>query len=483
MIVRWFVNVWKGKVVFSFPDAIRCLDTPTFQLRPSQLARGASIDTRTLVPGDLFVALQGRHADGHDFLEEAFRKGAAGALIRKDVFRSRESYFLSKPKYYFNLLPVSDPERAMVKLAQWQREQFRFPVIAVTGSVGKTTTKEFLYYLMSRSAAGISNTGSENNHLGVPLTLLRLDRALKFCVCEIGASHRSEIGYLASLLKPTSGILTPIAPAHLEGFGSLEGVYEGKLELLDSLPADSSIVISDDDALLLRKVQRFKLKVILIGFSKKADFRISHVRWEKGRVWFRVNDSRTFCLAVAAPFFVLNATMAIAMAEVHGLAMKHMPEDWDDAGLSPGRFRERMLGSNLRVIDDSYNANPLSFRQALGAMEDFEVRGRKLLVFSDMLELGSFAEKYHVELGAQIARLALDGVFAYGPLAKKCLVELQRLRPLSLVKHFDSPLETAQFLTEYLRPFDTVLLKGSRSMGVDQVLKYLEKAQGATVTK
>ena len=231
----------KGKLIF--PD-------------PQKKWGGASIDTRTLRPGEVFFALRGNNRDGHDCLREAFRKGTSGAVISGDYLKKERENLFRERSLFQNLIVVNDPEETLGILAGQYRTLFSAEGVGVTGSVGKTGTKEFLRFILSHKYPILASSGNFNNHLGLPLTLFQLQPEHQYCVAELGANHRGEIRRLSALLKPRVGIITGISPAHIEGFGSLEGIYEGKLELASSLVKNKgTLVIPDKDPELIRRAQ------------------------------------------------------------------------------------------------------------------------------------------------------------------------------------------------------------------------------------
>lgn len=456
--------------MFSCLDATRLLGVaPEF---PDLLLkiRSLSIDTRTLQPGDLFVAFKGDRSDGHAFLSAAFEKGASGALIdagqRDAVLAILRDM---KPKVR-NLIPVADPQAAMTMLAAAYRKTLLVKVIGITGSVGKTTTKEFLAYLLRQKYSVLATAGNLNNHLGVPIMLSRLEASHPYAVMEMGASAPGEIRYLAELAAPAGGILTPIGPAHLEGFGSLENVYRTKLELADCLKLGDPLVVSGDDPKLLEMIRQKGRKAITVGYDEGVEYRISCVKAADGNVSFLMNGLWPFSFPGQAAFLALNAGLAIAMARNLGFSWEEIPEKWDDVDFASGRFRETMLPCGVRVIDDSYNANPVSFSNALDAFRSLSTSGKKIIVFADMRELGSEEERYHRELGAKVAASGADRALAYGKLARSSIEVLERSGSRCLARHFENSDKTLEALKEILRPGDLVLFKGSRSMHVEKVL-------------
>ncbi|HXV27508.1 MAG TPA: UDP-N-acetylmuramoyl-tripeptide--D-alanyl-D-alanine ligase [bacterium] len=461
--------------MFSFPEACRFLNLSPKTFNPSRQVTGASIDTRSLKPGDLFFALKGSRQDGHAYLEEAFRRGASGAVICSCFFDEHAARFLDGSELFQNLLPVPDPEKTLRDLAAWNRSRADIPVIGITGSVGKTSTKEFLSYLLGKRSPLLASSGNFNNHLGLPLTLLGLDPSHRYCVAELGANHIGEIKFLSALLKPTAGIITQISPAHLEGFGSLGGIYQAKLELFEALPKGAIAVIPDDDILLIQKAQKLKLNLIRVGTSRDAEFRISAISLENGAVSFSAKEGYRFSFPAAAAFFARNAAMALAMVDAMGIPFNEIPETWEDFKLPSGRFQEKRLGSGIRVIYDGYNASPASFLKALESFEALPVIGRKILVLADMLELGREEKILHEELGRQIAGFDFDCALAYGERAQAVIQTIQSENRSMQACHFRDSRELTDFLLTQVKTGDCLLLKASRGMKVEEVMNLLEE--------
>ncbi|MBI3306691.1 MAG: UDP-N-acetylmuramoyl-tripeptide--D-alanyl-D-alanine ligase [Candidatus Omnitrophica bacterium] len=457
--------------MFSFPEASRALRIPLELPNPSSKGRGASIDTRTLEKGNLFIALRGENQDGHRYLEEAFSKGASGAILDKKVWEDERARFFNSEIPYQNLMPAENPALAFGEFAAWHRSHFHLPTIGVTGSVGKTSTKEFLHYLLKQKHKVLANQGNLNNHLGLPLTLLRLEEEHQFLVSELGANHPGEIRTLARMLQPTAGIITRIAPAHLEGFGSLEAIYEAKLELFAGLPPGSVAIIPDDDPVLFEKARTKNLKLIRVGKTSQADYQITQEAIADGRVHFEINRKYHFAFPGIASFLAVNAAMAAAMAHQLGQSWDELPQKWDGLALPSGRFEKMEIRDGIHVIYDGYNANPVSFDKALESFQGISAAGRKILVFADMLELGSEEKKYHEALGKKIASCDFDEVVGYGPRSVVSFETIHREKKNSRARHFETAEEAAHYLNAILKSGDCVLLKASRGMKIETILK------------
>ncbi len=456
--------------MFSYPEAAEILKTPLHNPVSGPMD-GASIDTRKIYPGNIFIAIKGEKQDGHDYLDKAFTQGASGVIVDAQWLKLHPA-ILENPKIK-NLLAVNDPLQALVDLAKAYRSTFSVQAFGITGSIGKTSTKEFLAYLLAQKFPVLSTAGNFNNHLGLPLTLLRLKPEHRMCVIELGANHAGEIRFLSDILKPDAAIVTCVAPVHLEGFGSLENIYKAKGELLESLKPGSFAVVPDDDPLLAIQAERLKLKPILVGESFRAHYKVTDVSAADGRVYFKINQKYRFSYPGNGLFLTRNAAMAVAMAEsAAGYKMADMPRDWE-IQLPSGRFEEIKIGS-FTFIFDGYNANPAAFDAALDCFVSLKAEGCKWLVFSDMGELGHEEQLYHEKLGAKIAELKMNSV-CYGKRSRWAHEVIQTSGQKIISEHFDSAEEAAKFLELNVRPGDAVLLKASRGMKIEEVLQHFQK--------
>jgi len=449
----------KGKVVL--PD-------------PLKIWNGASVDTRTLKSGEVFFALQGGNRDGHKYLGEAFRKGASGAVIREDFFKEERENLFRERNLFHNLIPVPSPEEALAELAGHYRATFPTVSLGVTGSVGKTSTKEFLRFLLSQKYPILSSSANFNNHLGLPLTLFRLKPEHQYCVLELGANHRGEIRKLSSLLKPKVGIITAVSPAHLEGFGSLEGVYEAKLELVHSLAkSKGTLILPDWDPELIRRSRKNKVQILFFGRAKTSDFRLTRVKTQDEWVEFEVNDRWSFKFPGHAGFQAENALAALAAAFAVGIPLRDFPSVWKDVEFPSGRFEMLPSREGVTFINDCYNANPYSFEKALEAFQSLEGRGRKVLVLGDMFELGTEAARYHRELGEKISQMDFHALFTVGHWIRESVLACEEKGSPPLSLHFEERGMLTHFLWSFLKAHDQVLFKASRSMKLEEVISAL----------
>jgi len=421
------------------------------------------------------VALKGHFQDGHDFLTQAFDGQASAALVREDYCESNRDRIHSTDGVYRNLIPVNDVEHSLCQLARWRRQVFQKPVIGITGSVGKTSTKEMLGYLLTKRWNGLIGKGNFNNELGLPINLIGLDSDHDFCLTELGASKPGDIRYLSDILKPSYAMITQISEAHLEGFGSIEAVYSTKLELAEALPTGGICVLPDFDRVLIEKAARLDRKFILVGSTEGAHYRVSGVRQEKNNVIFNLAGRQTYRIPAGAPFFAQNAAMAAALADQLGFALEKQPPVWEDFNLPAGRFECRRAGEGITLIYDGYNASPESFRRSIEGFRQMNIEGRKLVLFADMLELGTEKDRLHREIGKMLSEADFDLVGAYGVSALRALEEVCRGSHRGMVKSFESPEEAGDFFASELKLGDALLLKASRSMRIDKALKIIEE--------
>ena len=417
-------------------------------------------DTRTLGSGALFVAIPGDRFDGNDFVAEAAAKGAAGALV---------SRLAASP---LPQIEVRDSRRALGAMARAWRASFSIPVVAVTGSSGKTTVKELVAAILGVSRPICVTQGNLNNDIGVPLTLMRLGAEHAAAVIELGANHIGEIDYLASLAQPTVGIITNAAAAHLEGFGSLRGVCQGKGELLDHLPRAGTAVLNADDQFRSDWVARSRCEfTVTFGFADNADCRVlGEPDYLPTGSEFRMRLPDGAEADVWLPLLgrqnVANALAAAAAAQAVGASIEDIVAGLARAAPVRGRLRAVQGRNGATIIDDSYNANPGSVHAALDHLA--VLRGRRILVFGNMAELGSSAPALHREIG-EYARGRCDLLFAIGDLAGEAAAAFGADgRPVA-------DIEAARAALDPLLASDvTVLVKGSRVMGLDRLVKTLE---------
>ncbi|MBI4000110.1 MAG: UDP-N-acetylmuramoyl-tripeptide--D-alanyl-D-alanine ligase [Candidatus Omnitrophica bacterium] len=427
---------------------------------------GVSTDSRTIRSGELFVPLRGPQFDGHSFLQEVFQKGAVCALVDHQVQNNK-----------FPVVLVDDTLKALQRLACFHRSRFSVPVVAVTGSAGKTTTKECIGVLLSDVFRVRIGLGNWNNHIGIPLNLFRLSAGDQCLALELGANHVGEIALLSGIAQPTVGVITGIYPVHLEGFGSMEQIYQAKLELADYLDKTHGTVIANgDDPELVRRLQGRKFNLITFGTSEHCNYILSDLVTQNDTVCFRVNHRFEFRLRGYGAFNAINALAAIATAGYFNLDLESLSKSWQRLPVIEGRFRLDRLGSlDIEIVDDSYNANPKSFEQAIESFCKLASGRRKIVVCGDMLELGENAQSFHEALGRLLAERDIDLVAAVGPLSCFTLEKFSVSKPHGTAAHFEQAEEAGRFVASNLREGDSLLIKGSRGMHLDRARRFLQE--------
>lgn len=441
---------------------------------PVPMVCRVEIDSRQVRPGDLFWALRGEHHDGHDFVVEAFRCGAIGAVVRRDRASSVLDTLRTLPglKLEGPLLAVEDPQAALADFARWYRSTQEGLVVGVTGSFGKTTTREMIHAVLSAAHSGVRSRKNFNNHIGLPLSLLELDQTHEFAVLEMGASAVGEIAQLARIARPEVGVITGIGLAHVEGFGSLEGIVLGKGELLEALPPRGFAVLPGDDPVTRQMAPRARCSVLFVGESESNHVRATDVRVANQRLTF-VADDVQYCVPVTGRHFLRASLTALAIAREIGLTPSQIAAGFANFQPAPGRCHVQQIGP-WTVIDDTYNANPASMRAACETLRDWQGARKRLLITGDMLELGEHAAEAHIELGRAAAEARVDGLLVLGQYAEHVmrgafdgglrrhrLVQCDQLDILLLV------------LDCILEPGDVLLIKGSRGMRMERVIDWL----------
>lgn len=431
--------------------------------RRGKFAGDVSLDTRGIKKGDLFVALKGKNFDGHDFIEDAFSKGA-----RLCIAEYRSSWKVRRKDA--DVIFVDDTLQALGRLAGFYRRQFDIPVVAITGSCGKTTTKDLAAHLIASTFSVLKSEGTENNFIGVPKTLLQL-KDHKVAVVEIGTNRKGEIRHLSRLVKPTHAVLTLIGNAHLTGFRNVQGVKTEKLSIIEALDDGAAVIYNADDKNIVHP--RFKkMKCVRVGFSKAYDFYADRVVLKEDGAEFRLNGKETIRTHLLGRHNVLNILLAAATAASVGVGTSRLGEAIESFQPVKGRVRHQEIGG-IHWIDDSYNSNPTSLKAALELFKAYPPKGRKILVLGDMLELGPRATLFHRDAGASIAGFAFDLVVTVGDMASKIAQgAVEGGFSPSKVKTFGSTQEAGSFLRGALKENDTVLLKGSRGMQMEKVLEY-----------
>jgi UDP-N-acetylmuramoyl-tripeptide--D-alanyl-D-alanine ligase len=435
---------------------------------------GVSIDSRQIEAGQLFVAIVGPHHDGHDHAAAAVAAGAAGCLVAENREAPPEG----------PVLAVADTTRALGDLSAGHRARHDGPVVGITGSNGKTSTKEMCAAILEEAGPCVKTQGNLNNQYGVPLTLLRREAGDRFLVVEIGTNHPGEIARLAEIARPTIGVLGNVGTAHIEFLGSREGIAVEKGALIEALPADGVAVLNGDDPLAMSQAPRSRARLVRFGFAPGLEVRPEDLSWRDGAFAFRLvapEGSVAVRVAGLGEHTVANALAASAAALAAGASPEQVATGLARHRAVKGRLAPLVLPGDVIVIDDTYNANPQSLEAALRELATGPActGGRHVAVIGDMGELGDETGPAHRAAGALAAELGLDALWAVGECAE-WVAEGARQAGMDAARiHAEADRETAaQALAKEIRPGDRVLVKGSRSMRMERVVECIVDAVG-----
>ncbi len=432
---------------------------------PNKSVNGYSIDSRTVRTGQLFFAVKGERFDGHDFVEQALEKGAASAVVRRDHLGRYSG------KVKTDLLAVKDTLVALQALATEVRKRWGKPLIAVTGSAGKTTTKEAIAHVLSSQFQVLKSEGNFNNHFGLPLMLLKLDPQYDLAVIEMGMSHAGEIRALAKIAQPEIGVVTNVAAVHLEFFDSLAGIARAKYELVESLPATGTAVLNADDDYVSQFGRDFQGKVLLYGTHENSDVRAEKIQ-SKGAEGTEfdvvVGNAREHAvLQLVGEHNVLNALAAIAVGLESGLKLSQAVAAL--ATLAPAEKRGQVLHmDNITLINDCYNSNPKALEAMVDALTAMPAT-RRIVIAGEMLELGPAGEQMHRSAGQHIAEKKIDLLVGVRGLAESMVHAARQAGVQS--EFLTSPEQAGEWLARHTRAGDVVLLKASRGVKLEKALE------------
>lgn len=429
---------------------------------PFEKIAGVSIDSRTLRPGDLFIAVAGQRFDGHDFIPQAVNRGACAVIVSKEIAIQTN-------------LPVIGVENTMKALGQiaWlYRRQFSIPVIAITGSAGKTTTKEMLAAILEGSYRVLKNIKTENNQIGVSLTLLRLTKDHEVVILELGTNHPGEIRWLTEIAKPTIAVLTNVGASHLEGLKSPEGVFKEKFDLVRFMDPSGVVIFNKDDS-YLKTIEKKRISPKKISYSIKAssDVKISALKTSPGEIQFAV-EGNNFSIKTMAAHNAYNSLAAISCARLLKVKYEVIKKGLASFENCQGRQEIKDV-AGVRIINDSYNSNPISLKSAIETLDLFKTNGRKILVCADMLELGSQSKLWHKRMGKIISETTIHVVLTLGSQTVYLSEQINKNDKMFSI-HCQSLEEICQHLKRLCKSGDVVLIKGSRGMKMEQAVEFLE---------
>lgn len=429
--------------------------------------KGVSIDSRSFKSGYLFVAIKGDKFDGHDFIEQIKKKAGGVVVAQKPFVKVPENT---------PVILVKDTTKALGYMARYVRLRAKVPVVAITGSSGKTTTKEMVAAILGSRYKVLKNIGTQNNHIGVPLTLLQLDKTHKVVVVECGTNQFGDIPWLADVCRPEVVIFTNIGESHLERLKTPAGVFREKFFLTKYLDKKGTVITNSDDPYLRKIIKKPKSwKVISYGQGAGAQIRASDVRLkDNNHVSFRVNRVKNWTLNTPAQHNITNALAAISCGSLFHLSMEQMRKTIARFQFPAGRQTLCQINGSL-VINDTYNANPSSFRSAVKTLADLKTSGRKIIVCGDMLELGEKSPQIHRQMGEFVGQLGFDLVLTFGEAARLIKEGAKAKDPRLPVHHNRSLEELHKRLKDFYRPGDCILVKGSRGMHMERTVEFLSK--------
>jgi UDP-N-acetylmuramoyl-tripeptide--D-alanyl-D-alanine ligase len=422
-----------------------------------------STDSRSVRPGDLFFALSGEQFDGHDFLPEVAAKGAAAVIVG----HGRVPAWLT-----CGVIAVDNPRHALGRLAAHYRQDFTLPVIVVGGSNGKTTTKEIIAALLRQKYATLWSEASYNNDVGVPVTLMKLQKNHGAAVVEAGTNHPGELAPLVRMIQPQFGVITSIGREHLEFFGNIEGVAVEEGALAELLPARGKLFVNGDCELMAKLAHRASAPVVRAGWSAGCDWRALSARMDERGMTFEVASpnvefSGTYRLGLLGRHQVSNALLAMAVAVELGLTREQV--DRALAGCTPPKMRLQVWEAHgVKILDDAYNANADSMLAALQTLRELPCTGRRMAVLGDMAELGEHSAAAHVEVGQSAAECGVDRLITVGRFAG-VMAAAARAAGLKEVSEYGEVAQAGSAVKQEVRPGDLVLLKASRATRLERV--------------
>lgn len=434
---------------------------------------GISTDSRNIQPGALFWAIKGERYDGHDFVRNALEKGAVGALLE------RRYSFHYKDKREPVLITVEDSLRALGDLAGWWRNQHDVHVVAITGSAGKTTTKEMTAGILGIGSETLKNRGNLNNLIGLPITLLDLNQAYRNVVVEMGMNHAGEIARLTEISNPDVGVITNVGMAHLEGVGNLEGVARAKVELVEGISHKGKIVLNGDDRLLMKAASPFERDVVTFGLGKQNAVRAEEIKnlGPRGFSFEMVYQRRSWPVQLKVPGLqnVMNALAAAASALLLDVSGEKVAEGLGEFEGVEGRFMLHVLPGGISLVDDTYNANPISLGAALESIESLAGEPSNIIVcLGEMMELGNKTVPAHYDAGVRVAKLGPRAFFAMGEHAPEMVRgAVESHMSSNRVMHMETHQEMVENIKRQMRKGDLVFIKGSRRIGLEKVVKAL----------
>ena len=418
-----------------------------------------STDSRKMGEGDLFVPIIGERVDGHDFIESALKNGGATLTQKHEKMEDSHPWIF-----------VEDTMKAMQKIASWYRGNMQFPIIAVTGSVGKTTTREMITRALESDFTVFHTEGNYNSQIGVPLTIARMTGEEQVAVLEAGMSQFGEMAQLEKMIRPNVVVFTNIGVAHIENLGTQENICKEKMELAKHVDDTGAIFLNGDDEVLMAHKEEFCGTVITYGTSEHCDYQAKDIRMEDGKMKFtckRRGEEFEIVMDVLGQHNVLNALAAFGVSEFLGLSLDKVKHQFEQF---KGTRQQVHTLPKYTVIDDTYNASPDSMKASIRVLSEMPCKGKRVAVLADMLELGEKSEEYHREVGNFLAKKQIDSLYVFGSMSKYLLEGAKKVNEHLDGKHFTSREELLTFLKDNIKTGDCILFKGSNGMKLSEIV-------------
>ncbi|HEY5585174.1 MAG TPA: UDP-N-acetylmuramoyl-tripeptide--D-alanyl-D-alanine ligase [Ruminiclostridium sp.] len=436
-----------------------------------QVFVGVTTDSRKVAKDNLFIPLVGEKFDGHEYIEQCFNAGAAVCLTEKLIPQIGEG----------TAILVNDTAKALRDIATWHRNKYNIPVVGITGSVGKTSTKDIIACVLAKQYVVLKTQGNFNNEIGLPLTLLNLDDTHEIAVIEMGMSGFGEISRLTAIAQPQIAVITNIGVSHIEKLGSQQGILKAKMEILEGLRDGGLVVLNGDDPLLMELNGRLNIKTVFYGTNSELDY-VGQDYESLGEAGTRFNiiiGEQIYKVAVPVPgaHNVYNALAAIAVGIELNIPMNVIIEGI--AQYSPGNMRQNIITYNgMKIINDAYNASPQSIQAAINVLEELSSKTRSIAILGDMLEMGNMAEELHYSVGSFIKDKKIDYLITVGKDSKNITQAVTDSgNQIIKLQHFDNNNEALIYILSIIRQGDFILIKGSRGMKMEQIADGIMKSE------
>lgn len=444
-------------------DIIKICDAKLLSGNVETVCNNFCKDTRVINDGDVYIAIKGEKFDGNDFYLEALDKGASVCILEHSVDISGYEDRC--------ILVVNNSLECLEKLAKYVRNNFKGKVIAITGSVGKTSTKDMIYSVVSKKYKTLKTLGNNNNNIGLPLTILRL-KDEEVMILEMGMNHFNEISYLSDIAKPDIAIITNIGTAHIGNLGSRENILKAKLEILNGLRENGKLIVNNDND-MLHSYSVGKKNVVTIGINNLSTYMADSIVYNDNGVSFKI-DNYDYKVGISSEVFVYNSLMAYVVGKELGISLDLIKQGIESFELTENRLEIKKMRNGVTIIDDTYNASYDSVKASL-AMLGLRKEKRKIAVLGDILELGSYSEKIHRSLAKVVMETDIDVLVLVGDLMLYLFDELKKNDYTKDVFTFGKYNEVYEFLDNLLDNDDVILLKGSHSINLTEVVNHLMK--------